>query len=179
MERPLNFEESRPKLEEHLAFIEKNRHPMIFILDHLTDKRNIAALFRLADAARIEHIYFYGKKGPDLDARTKRIARAASGFVPSSTIDNFEALVLLKNKYHFTALEITNLSKPYYQYEGPEAIALVIGNEQRGVSLPLLQLCEQSVHIPMMGRNASMNVAMAAGIVTYGLLENTGKLPKK
>ena len=46
----------------------------------------------------------------------------------------------------------------------------MIGNEQRGVSEELLALTTQSIHLPMLGMNTSMNVTCAAGIAVYGLL---------
>lgn len=177
MEKALNFREIRSNLADYLAFIENHRHPMVFILDHLSDKKNVAALFRLADAARIEHVYFFGQQPSESDPKLKRIARSASDFVPSSWIANQKALEKLKERYHFLALEITNLSIPYYQYQGNQPVALLIGNEQGGLSQSLLDLSDQSIHVPMMGRNTSMNVAMATGIASYGLLEKMKKLP--
>ncbi|GAB5553269.1 MAG: TrmH family RNA methyltransferase [Saprospiraceae bacterium] len=177
MEKALNFREIRSNLTAYLAFIEKNRHPMVFILDHLSDKKNVASLFRLADAARIEHVYFFGQPHSETDSKLKRIARSASEFVPSSTINQLEELEQLKEKYRFLALEITNQSIPYYQYQGDQPVALLIGNEQNGLSQDLLKLSDQSIHIPMMGRNTSMNVAMATGIATYGLLDKMKRLP--
>lgn len=176
MEKALNFREIRSNLSDYMTFIEKHRHPVVFILDQLSDKKNIAALFRLADAARIEHVYFFGKQLLESDAKLKRIARSASDFVPSSFIKDLDELNLLKEQYHFLALEITNRSIPYYQYPKNQPIALLIGNEQKGLSQALLDLSDLSVHVPMMGRNTSMNVAMATGIATYGLLEKMGRL---
>lgn len=176
MEKALNFREIRSNLSDYMTFIENHRHPVVFILDQLSDKKNVAALFRLADAARIEHIYFFGKQPLESDAKLKRIARSASDFVPSSYIDDLNELKLLKKQYHFLALEITNRSIPYYKYQEDQPIAILIGNEQKGLSQILLDLSDLSVHVPMMGRNTSMNVAMATGIATYGLLQNMGRL---
>ena len=177
MEKALNFRELRPDLDKHLAYIEKHRHPIVFILDQLSDSKNIASLFRLADAARIEHLFLFKRTKDDLSPKLKRIARSASEFVPSTVINEYEALVKLKEQYQFLGLELTNKSIPYYQYKSDRPIAILIGNEQSGLSPALLDLCEQSLHVPMMGRNTSMNVAMATGIVTYGLLEKMNRLP--
>lgn len=178
MEKALSFREIRSNLEQHLNFIEQHRHPIVFVLDQISDKKNIAALFRLADAARIKHVYFFKMEPFNKDAKLNRIARSTAEFIPYSFIDNLKELTALKQDYQFLALEITNQSIPYYQYNNKHPIALLIGNEQTGLSQALINLSDQSVHVPMMGRNTSMNVAMATAIATYGLLEVMNKLPE-
>jgi tRNA G18 (ribose-2'-O)-methylase SpoU len=177
MEKALNYRELRPNLEEYLKMINANRHPLAFILDRVQNKRNIAAMFRLADAARVKEIVLY-QCGIDADQhdKIKKVARSAQAFVPQRSLDSLADLQKLKTSYHLVALEITNHSVPYFDYRGPNPLALVIGNEQKGISREVLHLCEESIHVPMMGRNSSMNVAMATGIATYGLLKEMGKL---
>ena len=178
MEKQLEFRESRKNLEKYLAFISQNRHPIVFVLDRLENKRNIAALYRLADAARIEHIYLYQAQVSEDSQKIKRISRSTHEYIESSLLSSEEELIKLKEHYELVALENTTHSIPYYQFDFQKPIALLIGNEKRGISKELLMLCDRSVHIPMMGRNTSMNVAMATGIATYGLLERMGHLPK-
>lgn len=177
MEKALTYREMRPDLEAYLKIIEANRYSIAFVLDSVQNKRNIAAIFRLADAARVKEVILYqcGINTPQ-QYKVKKIARSAQEFVPQRSIEDLTELKKLKDVYQLVGLEITNNSIPYFEYEGPYPIALVIGNEQRGISAEVLSLCESSIHVPMMGRNSSMNVAMATGIATYGLLKEMGKL---
>ena len=176
MEKQLSFIELRQNLEQYLQFIEQNRHPIIFIADQISIKQNIAALYRLADAARIAHLYLYQPKITDAAVKIRKVSRSTFDFVPSTIVEEIEDLKILKEKYEWIALEITNTSIPYYQLESKQSIALIIGNEQKGISQELLDLCDRSIHVPMMGRNTSMNVAMATGIATFGLLEKMDRL---
>ena len=178
MERQLKFEDIRPDLEKYLNEINKNRHPLVFILDNLINKRNIAGIFRLADAARIAHVYLYQSSTPSDSFKVKRISRSTSEFIPHTYLSKIGDLRVLQDDYRFVGLEMTTQSIPYYRFKSKEPIALLIGNEQRGLSQELLDLCERCLHIPMMGRNTSMNVSMATGIVTYGILNKMGRLPK-
>ncbi|HKK76239.1 MAG TPA: TrmH family RNA methyltransferase [Saprospiraceae bacterium] len=177
MEKALNYREMRPDLEEYLKSVEANRHPIALILDRVKNRRNIAALLRLADAARVKEVILY-QCGIDTqeDNKVKKVARSAQEFVPQRSTHQLSDLTALQREYRLVGLEITNKSVPYYEYSGKVPLALVIGNEQRGISQEVLDLCEESVHVPMMGRNSSMNVAMASGIATYGLLKVIGKL---
>jgi tRNA G18 (ribose-2'-O)-methylase SpoU len=49
-------------------------------------------------------------------------------------------------------------------------IVLVVGNEISGVDPGILELCEQTVHIPMAGQKRSFNVAVAYGIAVYTIM---------
>lgn len=176
MEKALNYREIRPNLHEYLQEVAENRHPIALILDGVNNKRNLASIFRLADAARVAEVILHNCYLPEGDYKIRRVARSAQEFVPIREINDLLDIAELKNTYRLVALEITNNSIPYYQYQDQQPVGLVVGNEQKGVSQNLLSLCAASVHVPMMGRNSSMNVAMATGIATYGLLQQMGRL---
>ena len=58
-EKQLSFQDMRPDSKATAENIKTNRNPISLLLDRMTDPRNIGGIFRLADAARIKHIYFY------------------------------------------------------------------------------------------------------------------------
>lgn len=176
MEKALNYQEIRPNLEKHLKEVAENRHPIAFILDGVNNKRNIAAIYRLADAARVAEVILHNCDLPKGNHKIKRVARSAQEYVPTRVLNDLLAITELKKEYQLVALEITSTSIPYHQFQAKKPIALIIGNEQKGISQEMLDLGEASIHVPMMGRNSSMNVAMATGIATYGLLQQIGKL---
>ena len=174
-EKQLDFGDERPRdMAQYLQYVQENRHPLSLLLDHVEDTRNLGAMFRLADAARLEHIWALGKPGLFESKIIRRVSRSTLPYVPHSTI-SYEKARELSRQYNLVALEITENSIPYTEYEPEAPCLLVIGNEKDGVSDELLGLCRQSIHIPMYGVNTSMNVAMATAIAVYGLL---AKFPK-
>lgn len=172
--KQLGFYDERDDLEAYRQFIEQNRHPIALLLDRVTNARNIGSLYRLADAARLEHIYAYQFEEYANGKKIKRVARAANEFVPFQPLKTLEEVKKLREKYQFVALEVTNTSIPYATFTPEKPCLLIIGNEQNGVSKELLDLAEKAIHIPMFGINTSMNVAMSTGIAVYGLLQNMG-----
>jgi tRNA G18 (ribose-2'-O)-methylase SpoU len=52
---------------------------------------------------------------------------------------------------------------------------LVIGHEAHGIPKPILDMCQEAMHLPMYGVNTSMNVAMAAGIAVYDQIRKLKK----
>lgn len=169
--RPLAFEESRQNVEEYLAFIKANPLPFGLLLDGLDNQRNIASIFRIADAARIERIYTWQMPSPEESIKMRRISRNTLNLVNHQSIDTKEELAGLQEEWRIVALEITNYSIPVREFTPKEKTLLVIGNEKKGVSPELLQICPEAIHIPMYGLNTSMNVAVATGIALFGLID--------
>jgi tRNA G18 (ribose-2'-O)-methylase SpoU len=171
-EHQITFKEERKDFQAHLAHINQNRNPVSLLLDRVHDIRNVGAIFRLADSARIRKVYIY--KSPDWKLTSQkaiRIARQTIQYVPYEILEELEEVKNLKENHQLIALEWTNKSIPYTEFAPKEETILILGNEQFGISDDLLALAETSIHIPMLGVNTSMNVACAAGIVVYDLLK--------
>jgi len=169
-EKQLGFRDLRPNSKATSERIKTNRNPISLLLDGMTDPRNIGGIFRLADAALVEHIYFYQSAEIEISAKIKRISRSTTEVVPYSHLTTISAIKELKKTGKLIALEYTNQSIIYTDFKVEEKTILVIGNEQRGVSNELLELTDKSIHLPMLGMNTSMNVMTATGIAVYGLL---------
>lgn len=171
MEEAKKFRTARENLATHLQKIQTNRHPISLLLDGLSDLRNIAAMFRLADAAGLKKIYLYQCPPIKRHKKFKKWSRSTLQYVPFDTLKELEEIEVLKENHQLLALEWTNKSLLYTRFQPDKELILVIGNEQHGVSAELLALTEQSLHLPMYGVNTSMNVAVATGIAVYHLLE--------
>ncbi|WP_378187709.1 TrmH family RNA methyltransferase [Aquimarina sp. W85] len=151
----------------------KRSHPIVLVCDHINSPANIGSIFRLADSFGVAHIYFIGDLVPIDSKRMERTARATHKIVPYDVV--VDSNIVLKNlkdqSYAILALEITDSSIPIHTFKlQPNVpIALVLGDENTGVSQELLQLVDTALHINMYGNNSSMNVAMATGIALYEL----------
>ena len=173
-ERQLKFVDKGLTYSELIQKKRSNPNKLVFFLDRLTDVKNIGSLFRIADAANIEAIYSYGVK-PFLDnKRFQRVARLTHRFIEHHHLSKWDELMALKENYQLICLEITDKSIPYTEFTPQKPVALIIGNEITGVSAQMLALSEQSIHIPMLGINNSMNVSSAAAVATYHIIEQLG-----
>ena len=173
MERQLSFRDERnEELKQQIAEIHNNRHPLGIVLGQLDDPRNIGMIFRLADAARLAHLWILGSDASLLQNRKfKRVARSTINYVPYSFLNSVEDITAIQKDYTLIGLEVTSQSIPINKFVLKEPVALVVGNEERGISPVLLERCEQCIHLPMYGINTSMNVAMATGIAAYSLID--------
>ncbi len=156
--------------EEKLAKCNQTRSPLALLVDQLGDVRNLGSIFRIADAANLHHIYCYRMDDFSDSRKLSRVARSTEKFIPYSFISSSEEVRSLQKHYTPVALEITNQSIPFQQYEPMGPTLLLIGNEEKGLSEELLSVASASIHIPMLGINNSMNVAVATGIAVYHLV---------
>lgn len=148
--------------------------PITLICDGVQSPSNIGSLFRLSDAMGVEKIYFAHSEININSPRLQKTARSTQKKVAFDTTDNsISILTQLKNNgYTILALEITDSSIPIetFSMEIDKKTALLIGNEQQGISEELLQMVDQTLHINMYGENSSMNVVQATSIALYAII---------
>ena len=75
--------------------------------------------------------------------------------------------------YRIVGLEQSSRSIPLPDYQPPDKIALLLGEEVGGITAELLELCDDTVEIPMFGHKESFNVSVATGIALYELARET------
>jgi len=144
--------------------------PITLICDNVTSAPNIGSLFRIADAFGIEKLILCGDD-ISLGRKMAKTSRATEKVVNYEVNrDASEVILDLKNKnYQIISLEITNSSQAVHnvQFSKNKPIALIIGDENFGVSEHILNISDAIIHIEMFGQNSSMNVVQATNIALY------------
>ncbi len=151
--------------------MQKNR--FYLILDNIRSAHNVGSIFRTADAAGIDKIYLCGyTPRPD---KNDKIAKTALGAEKTVTWEH-HALAwklienLKKEGVHVVALEQDPTAIDIFDFKAQFPLALVVGNEVKGISKALLKRAETILAIPQYGRKESLNVSVATGIAIYTLL---------
>lgn len=151
-------------ISELLAGSGKN----IVVLDRLQDPGNVGTIVRTAEAAGYGAVAVVPGTA---DIYSSKVVRAAAGslfrmpiFFAESEDDAIKALKHMKKCIVTTSLD-TELT--YDNVDLTENIALVIGNEGKGVSEGFLNASDIKIKIPMAGSIESLNAAVAAGILMY------------
>jgi tRNA G18 (ribose-2'-O)-methylase SpoU len=144
--------------------------PITLICDNVTNAPNIGSLFRIADAFGIEKLILCGDD-ISLGRKMAKTSRATEKIVNYEVNrDALEVIQDLKSKnYQIISLEITNSSQAVHnvQFSTNKPIALIIGDENFGVSEHILNISDVIIHIEMFGQNSSMNVVQATNIALY------------
>ena len=132
---------------------------------------NVGSLFRIADALGVDRIFLTGRSPVPPNSKLRKTSRATEKHVPfCHAADPVPILQELKASGHrIIGLELSSASIDIRKLtlSASDRICLVLGSENTGVSQALLDLCEQTVHIPMLGQHSSMNVATACAIATF------------
>ena len=144
----------------------------VLILDNIRSLYNVGAIFRIADSAGINKIYLGGItawKDGVLNPRVKKTALGAEKNICWEHYWHTFKIVdkLKKQGFQIVALEQTPKSISYRKFKPKFPLALVVGNEKRGVSPALLKRADKIIELPMKGKKKSLNVAVATGIAVY------------
>lgn len=157
----------------------KHSFSIVVLCDSITLPANIGAVLRLADAFGVEEVIFGGEEVDVLSRKVKQVSRSTHQWIKYSHTPNLKSEInnLKLQAYQIIAMEITDQSQSIHEMRisPDQKIAIVIGSEATGVSQNVLALCSQSVHIPIYGRNTSMNVSNALAVMLY---ESTRQLTK-
>jgi tRNA G18 (ribose-2'-O)-methylase SpoU len=155
---------------------------------------NVGSIFRTADAAGVEKIFLCGITPAPIDrfkeVRTDfaKVALGAENYLAWESAPTTMGVIkrLKKGGYKIFALEQSKHSVPYYQVaraalfaRAPLAradarVALIVGNEVKGLPPSILRAADRILEIPMLGKKESLNVAVAFGIVVFGLRFGSG-----
>ena len=158
------------QLTHYNTNFKKQTFPIVLVCDGVTNAPNIGSLFRIADAFGVEKIWLCGEH-ITVGRKVTKTSRATEKVVNYEIATSASEVVAhLKNKdYQIIALEITNASQPIhtFQFKKNQPIALVIGDENFGVSEAILKTSHAIIHIDMFGHNSSMNVVQATNIALY------------
>ncbi len=151
---------------------EIKRRPLFFILESIYDTYNVGGIFRLADALNAEKIFLCGQTETPPNHKIKKASIGTDKIMNweycKTALDAITKIKkLTKNKVAVLAVEQTPSSTTYTQVKYQLPLALVFGNETFGVTPETLALVDRSVIIPMYGINKSLNVIVAAAIVSY------------
>jgi tRNA G18 (ribose-2'-O)-methylase SpoU len=150
--------------------------PLTLVLDNVRSGLNVGSIFRTADAFALEKVVLCGITA---QPPHREILKTALGSTESVEWAYFEsaadALRALRTEgLLLYAIEQTS-DKTWLQDFVPQAgrrYAFVLGNEVEGVSDAALACCDGVLEIPQFGTKHSLNVAVAAGIVSWSFLQS-------
>ncbi|CDF79039.1 TRNA/rRNA methyltransferase [Formosa agariphila KMM 3901] len=164
------------QLNHYNTNFSKKKFPITLVCDNVNNAPNIGSLFRTADAFGVEKLILCGSYIP-LGRKMTKTSRATEKVVPFEMQADVDAVIsnLKSEGYLIIALEITDSSIPLREahFKTSQPIALLIGDENFGVSETLLKASDMIVHIDMFGQNSSMNVVQATNIILYELTKQS------
>jgi len=167
--RKLSNEELLRKTPEE--FKEAVKTPLILVLDNVRSLNNVGSVFRTADSFLLEAVYLCGITGTPPHKDIQKTALGATDTVQWKYFETtLTALEELKNnQYKVFAIEQAEHSQMLHNFkmEAKSKIAFVLGNEINGVDQEVIDACHGVIEIPQTGFKHSLNISIAAGIVSW------------
>lgn len=144
---------------------------IIVICHNIRSAFNVGSIFRTADGGGATKIILGGYSAHPSHPKIAKTALGAEKMVPCQRVwQTWRTLDELKNSgYHIVALEQTKNAKNIFKFKPKFPIALILGNEKRGLSKKILKYCDNIIFIPMKGKKESLNVSVAFGVAVYQL----------
>ncbi len=147
---------------------EEGKVPFIIILDQVTDVRNFGAIARTAECAGVDAIVIPSKGSAQINGDAMKTSSGALNFIPVCREEYLrDAITYLKE----SGLQIFACSekatKTVYQADFTVPTAIMMGNEEKGISPAFLEMSDEHITIPMFGQVSSMNVGVATGVITF------------
>jgi 23S rRNA (guanosine2251-2'-O)-methyltransferase len=157
---------------------------LVVIAHDVRSVHNMGSIFRTADAAGVEKIFLCGITPSPLDRFKEvrpdfaKVALGAEKYIAWESAKTTAGVVkqLKKEGYEIFALEQSKRSVPYHavRLASDARAAIIVGNEVAGLPPAILRSADRILEIPMMGKKESLNVAVAFGIVAFGLRFRSG-----
>ena len=173
MNRKLKNEELNRISINEFKSIEKT--PIIIVLDNIRSLNNIGSVFRTADAFLIEAVYLCGITAQPPHREIQKTALGATESVNWKYFESTtEALKELKSEnYKIGAIEQAenSIMLNEFQISKTEKLAVIFGNEVKGVEQEAINLSDAVIEIPQYGTKHSLNISVSAGIVIWELFK--------
>lgn len=155
------------------GFKEAEKTPIIIILDNIRSLHNIGSVFRTADAFLVQKIYLCGITATPPHKDIRKTALGATESVDwEYRKDTLELVEELKSE----GVEIVSVEQAEnavmlndYQVDSEKTVALVFGNEVKGVSQEVVSASATILEIPQFGTKHSLNISVSAGVVVWDI----------
>jgi len=157
------------------ASLQERGHAILIVADHITDEGNLGALIRTAAFFGVHGLIIPGDRSARVSARVFK--RSSGGYLhlPIAKVVNIgRTLDLLKKKGFWIIGASGEASTSIYRFDWGRDLALVLGNEKSGLSIPARKRCHEIVSIPSLGPVESLNVSVSGGIILSEIVRQRG-----
>ena len=141
---------------------------LLLLLDGVQDPHNLGACMRTADAAGVDAIVVPRHGAAGLGPTVSKVASGAAESLPFAAVGNLSLVIGWLMDYGVAVVGTSGEgSQSLYDSQLDRPLALVMGQEHKGLGKRIEGLCDELVSLPMQGVVSSLNVSVATGIFLY------------
>lgn len=143
-------------------------HPLLVILDGVSDVRNLGAIARTLECAGGSGIIVPAKGGAAINADAVKSSAGALLRIDACKVPSLRVAAYYLQQSGFRIIAATEkVDRLMYEADFTGPVAVVMGSEGKGISQSMLDLSDDKVAIPMAGEISSLNVSVAASVILY------------
>ncbi len=157
-------------VEDIFALAEQRQEkPFIVVLDEVEDPHNLGAIIRTAECTGVHGIIIPKRRSATLSFAVGKASAGAVEYVPVARVTNIANTIDELKERGLWVFGADMNGTDYTQCDFDGAVALVIGNEGKGIGRLVREKCDQIVSLPMKGKINSLNASVAAGVLMYAV----------
>jgi 23S rRNA (guanosine2251-2'-O)-methyltransferase len=159
------------ELEEIISSAKKKKYPLLLLLDSIQDTHNLGAILRTAECSEVDGVIITKHHSAPLNETVIKTSAGATEHLKIAQVNNLvQTIKELKDEGFWIAGSSLENSKPYTEVDYKIPLALIVGNEEKGIRRLTAENCDLLINIPMKGKIQSLNVSVAAGIILFEIL---------
>jgi 23S rRNA (guanosine2251-2'-O)-methyltransferase len=143
----------------------------ILILDQISDVRNFGAIVRTAECSGVDCIIIQSSGSAPVNGDTIKTSSGAVFNVPICKVSHIKDAIFLLKQLNIKIYGATEKAeKNIYQTDFKSSQAIIMGSEGKGLSRSVVDLCDELIKIPLLGKIESLNVSVACGTILYEIV---------
>ena len=153
---------------------ERGESPFVVVLDEIEDPHNLGAIIRTAECTGVHGVIIPKRRSAALSFAVGKASAGAVEYVPVARVTNIANTLedLKKRGLWVYGADMNGTDFTDCDFSG--GVALVIGNEGKGLGRLVREKCDEIVSLPMKGRINSLNASVAAGVLMYAVASKRG-----
>ena len=161
------------QIDEILIDAEKSEFPLLLLLDSIQDPHNLGAIIRTAECAGVNGIIITTKNSASVNNTVEKTSAGATSHIKITQVNNLvNAIEILKQSGYWIVGSKLGNSQNYSSIDYKQPIAIVVGNEEKGIRHLVAEKCDFLAEIPMKGKIQSLNVSVATGVLLFEVLRS-------
>lgn len=165
---PISFADFESTVE---TILEKKENPLFLVLDGVTDVRNLGSIIRTAECTGVDAIILPKNNSAGVNKDTVKTSAGAIFKIPICKVDHIHDALFYFQSSGIQLIGATEKTEQFvYEQEISSSVALIMGDENKGISNSTLKQLDLKVKLPLLGSIESLNVSVACGALLYEIV---------
>ncbi len=159
------------EIDDILIDAENSEFPLLLLLDSIQDPHNLGAIIRTAECAGVDGIISTLRNSASVNNTVEKTSAGATSHIKMARVNNLVPIIeiLKQSGYWIVGSKLGN-SQNYTLIDYKQPIAIVVGNEEKGIKHLVSEKCDFLAEIPMKGKIQSLNVSVATGVLLFEVI---------